>query len=1099
MGSVETVTILITDLVGSTSLEARVGPGAADQLRDEHFTLIRAAVEETGGRETKNTGDGLIAAFHSASSAVACAVGVQQRFERRNRKSEEQLFIKVGLSLGDATAADGDYFGMPVIEAARLCDRASGGQILAKEVVAHLAAGRHGHSFKAVGALELKGIPEPLSTVEVQWEPFGEEARSLPLPARLQEMPPGSFAGRAVERERLADLFDHASKGNRRMALISGEPGIGKTRLSIHAALEARSADAVVLYGRCDEELAIPYRPWVEALSHYVEHAPEPVLRAHVERFGGELARLVPTLEDRLPDLPPPRETDPDTERYLLWGAVLGALGALCEEEPLVLVLDDLHWADKPTLLLLRHITSQGEDLRALIIATYRESDLARGHPLTDVLAALHREQGVERLMLTGLGEPDVVEIVEHAAGKELDQTVVELSKELLREADGNPFYTGELLRHLLESGALYQQDSGHWTVRGALHDLGLPQSVREVLGRRVERLGEDVHKALSLAAVIGREFDTDLLLRISEPAEEDMLDLLEQAVAASVLTESASVPGRFSFAHALINHTLYEELGTTRRARLHRRVAEALEELLGADPGPRVSELAYHWAKATPTPGNSKAISYARLAGERALAELAPDEAVRWLGQALALQGEGPVDQIERCDLLIELGDAQRQVGEAAYRETLLEASGIASALGDGDRAARAAIANNRGSVSALGDVDTERLHAVERALELNRDPALRAHLISLQTLELAFDPDHHRRRALADEALALARESGDVRTLANVLRGHIFALLGADTLDVRFADARELEETATRTGDPALQAWAAYCTSTVHAEKGDLRQADADGRVLDEITEELGEPILRWFSHYHHACLALLRGDLARAEQLAQQALEIGTAAGQPDAVMVYGSQIATIRSYQGRGQELIPLLEQGVEANPRITGWRAGLASNYCWLGRFGEAATIVEEAAKNGFADVPWDEVRSTTFALYAEAASQSGVTSAAGILYGLMEPWAGQVVWSGAHSFGYVTTYLGLLATTLGHDERADEHFAAACASQEKQGMLLWAARAHLGWAEALASRDETERASEEAARALVLAREHGYGAIAQRAEAVVEPESATRH
>ena len=215
---------------------------------------------------------------------------------------------------------DGDYFGMPVIEAARLCDRAHGGGILAKEIVAHLAAGRHDGAFTAIGGLDLKGLPEPLNAVDVGWEPLGEEGPSLPLPPRLQEMPPGSFVGRTAERARLTELFEETVEAECRLALISGEPGIGKTRLSIHFALKARSQDAGVLYGRCDEELSLPYEPWIEALTHYIEHAPESVLRAHVSEHGGELTRLMPVLEERIADIPSPRETDPDTERYLLSG-----------------------------------------------------------------------------------------------------------------------------------------------------------------------------------------------------------------------------------------------------------------------------------------------------------------------------------------------------------------------------------------------------------------------------------------------------------------------------------------------------------------------------------------------------------------------------------------------------------------------------------------------------------------------------------------------------------------------------------------------------------------------------------------------------------
>jgi class 3 adenylate cyclase len=1102
MNSVETVTILITDLVGSTGLESRIGPGAADELRDEHFALLRGAIDEAGGRETKNTGDGLIAAFDSASQAVSCAVSVQQRFERRNRKSDEQLLIKVGLSLGDATAAaDGDYFGMPVIEAARLCDRASGGQILAKEIVAHLAGGRADHAFKAVGDLELKGIPEALATVEVAWEPLGEEAPSLPLPPRLQEMPPGGFVGRAAERERLTELIEEASDGNRRVALISGEPGIGKTRLATHTALEARAQGSFVLYGRCDEELGIPYGPWVEALTHYVEHGPEAMLRAHVERHGGELARLVPALRNRLDDVPPPTQADPDTERYLLLGAVLGLLREASADEPLVLVLDDLHWADKPTLLLLKHVVSQGQGARALIVATYRESDLARGHPLTDALADLHREQGVERIALKGLAEPDIAEVIERAAGHELDEAGFELSRQLFRETDGNPFYTGELLRHLLESGGVYQREDGRWTVRGVLSDLGLPQSVREVLGRRIERLGEDAHRALSVAAVIGREFDADLLLAVGDHSEDELLELLEESVAASVLVESSNVPGRFSFAHALISHSLYEDLGTTRRARLHRLIADALEELLGPEPGSRISELAHHWAKATTAVDLPKAISYARLAGDRALGELAPDEALRWFSQALEFQAQqSAVDQAQRCDLLIGMGEAQRQVGEPAFRETLLEAARIAADLGDADRAAAAALANNRGQVSVFGEIDQDRLRALESALELDRfaNPARCARLISLQTMELAYEPDHEHRRALADEALALARDVGDPRILAHVLRDHFVAYWAPDSLELRRGYLRELEEASVETGDPGLRAWAAYCQTTVYAESCELQQAHRAAQRLKAIADELGQPTLRWLAAVTAAGLALVRGDLADCERLATEALQIGSDAGEPDAYMVFGAHIAPIRTYEGHAEEIVELTKQAHEANPGISGWRAGLPMTYCWLGRTAEAVPLVEEAAKDGFAHIPYDQARATTLALYADAASQAAVKPAAATLYDLMEPTADQMVWNGASTYGHFRTYLGMLAATLGWQERADEHFARACQVQEREGMLLWAAHAHLGWAEALAARGEAERARTEAARALELSREHGYGAIEARAAAVIETGAAAQ-
>jgi tetratricopeptide (TPR) repeat protein len=238
--------------------------------------------------------------------------------------------------------------------------------------------------------------------------------------------------------------------------------------------------------------------------------------------------------------------------------------------------------------------------------------------------------------------------------------------------------------------------------------------------------------------------------------------------------------------------------------------------------------------------------------------------------------------------------------------------------------------------------------------------------------------------------------------------------------------------------------------------------------------------------------ACVALLRGYLTEAEQLAGEGLEAGNEGGQPDAFMIYGSQLAVIRLYQGRGEELIPLVEQNAEANPGLPVWQSGLAQLYCWAGRTDEATPIIERAARDRFAHVPHDFIRATTLAIYADAAALTGVREAAEPLYGLMEPLVNQMVWNGAITYGDVRTYLGLLAATLGWDERADQHLARACEFQERNGMLLWAARAHLGWAEALARRGDRERCREEGARALTLAREHGYGAIERRAGVLVE-------
>ena len=277
-----------------------------------------------------------------------------------------------------------------------------------------------------------------------------------------------------------------------RSLLISGEAGLGKTTLVAEAARVAFEGGACVLLGHCEEDLATPYQLFAEALGHYVTHAPEDQLLAHVATHGSELARLVPALARRIPDLPASKATDADTERFLLFAAVVGLLAELSAHQPVVLVLDDLQWADKGTLLLLRSLVAAEQAMRVLVLGTYRDSELSHSHPLLDTLAALRRQNGVSRIELTGLDDSGVVSFMEAAAGQTLDDAGVSLAHAVYRETDGNPFFVSELLRHLSETGAIHQDATGRWVAEDSLDQMALPDSVREVIGARVGRLGPE-------------------------------------------------------------------------------------------------------------------------------------------------------------------------------------------------------------------------------------------------------------------------------------------------------------------------------------------------------------------------------------------------------------------------------------------------------------------------------------------------------------------------------------------------------------------------------------------------------------------------------
>src|SRR6476661_9353810 len=732
----ETITVVFTDLVGSTELLSRVGEARADELRREHFGLLRTAMADNGGREVKNLGDGLMVVFDGVTSALDSAVAMQQAITARPQGAES-LSIKIGIAVGEAELEDDDYFGLPVVEAARLCAKAQGGEILTTEFVRMLAKSRSDVELESVGALELKGLDEPVETYRVRWAPAEVRDERPVLPARLASSVSANFVGRAAEVEQLSAAWKAiAAEGERRVMLLSGEPGIGKTTLSARFACAVYEQGGAVVYGRCDEDLGIPYQPWIEALTQVVREVPLGVLAAHVADRGGQLARVVPELARRLP-VELSTGGDADTERFVLFGCVVDLLARVSAEFPVLVMLDDLHWADRGSVQLLRHVVASDDAMRVGVLGTFRDSDITTDHPLTDFLAALHRENRGVRIGLRGFDDNDLLHLMETIAGHEMDDQGVALRDALLAETAGNPFFVAEILRHLAETGAIYPQDDGRWTADADLRAVGLPVSVREVVGRRLAGLGADTERVLGLGSVIGRDFDIALLAAVAQTDEDAIIDLCDAAVEAAVL-QTTEDPDRYTFAHALIEHTLYDGLSPARRSRAHKAVAEQLETLAGPDGGSRVGELAYHWAQAVQPADTAKAIHYAQAAGDRALDQLAPDDAIRWYAQALELLDRAPEpDRRQRVEILIGLGEAERMSGVAAHREHLLEAAEQADTIDAVDLLVRAVLANSRGWQSTIGQSDHERIAMIARALDKVGDDADRARLLTLLAIE--------------------------------------------------------------------------------------------------------------------------------------------------------------------------------------------------------------------------------------------------------------------------------------------------------------------------------------------------------------------------
>jgi class 3 adenylate cyclase/tetratricopeptide (TPR) repeat protein len=1100
--SAGTATVLFTDLVGSTELRTRLGEEAADVLRRTHDRLLSDAVGAHNGTVIKSLGDGVMASFASAADAVAAAVAIQQAIDAHNRHARAQsLVVRVGISVGDVSWEDGDCFGLPVNEAARLCGVAEGGQILVAELVRMLARGRGSQRYTSVGELHLKGLPEPLAACTVAWEPLPDDT-VLPLPPLLARAEQFAFAGRQAELDQFAEVWRRVAEGTRSVIFIAGEPGIGKTRLAAETARRVHAGGATVLYGRCDEELGVPFQPFVEAVEYFVAHSPADGLRMRLGRHPGELVRLLPALAAKVDDLPPLLHSDPETESYRLFDAVAAWLAAAAAERPLLLVLDDLHWAAKPTLLLFKHIVRSAElsgpavpaaRPRLLIIGTHRDTEVGRAHPLTDLLADLRRDTGVERMPLRGLDEAGVEAFVTVASGQ-ADATAQQVAHAVWAETEGNPFFIGEVLRHLVESHAVFQRD-GRWVTAGDGTAIGIPEGVRDVIGRRLSRLPAAANDVLSVAAVIGRDFDVGVLAAVSGVDEDVVLSVLEAATAARLIDETGV--NTYRFAHALVRSTLSDALSASRRVRLHRRIGEAIEARHPHD----VTALAYHFAQAAADGDGAKGVEYASRAADEAVERLAHDQAVFFYQQALdLLDALAPTSEprvAQRCELLIRLGDAQRRAGDPAYRPTLLQAAQLAQDLNDTGRLVHAALANDRGWISAQGAVDVERVAVLEAALASvdPADSAQRARLLARLAAEITFSGDRERLRALADQALQMARRVGEAATLAHVLNTHFPTVQAPDTLTERLANTAEHLLLAEQLGDPLIRFHAALNRAVACLEAGDIAAVD---QYLDSgarLADELGQPPLRWQVTFRRSVRALVAGRLDEAERLATEAFQLGDGSGQPDAAAIFAGQLFLVRYDQGRVAELEAIIAQTVADNPGLPVFRAVLALAYCELDRYDEAQRIFAADAANDFAEMSYDSNWLCGMCMYGEVCARLDAAASAAALAERLAPFRHQIAFNGGGILGSVARYLGLLDSLRGRYDAAESAFADAAAAHEHLGAPIWLARTHLDWARMLLRKGrpgDAARARSYLATALAVARARGCAAIERRATGLLQ-------
>jgi hypothetical protein len=823
--------------------------------------------------------------------------------------------------------------------------------------------------------------------------------------------------------------------------------------------------------------MGVPYQPFVEALGRYLRQAPDPVLG----RLAGELVRLVPEVGERVHGLAPPVRSDPETERYRLFGAVAAWLGALSESVPMVFVIEDLHWATKPTLLLLSQLLRSDEDLRLLVLVTFRDTPVDMTGDLVDLVAELLRLRGVERVRLEGLTEAGVGALMEAQTGHALDEAGWTVARMVHGETAGNPFYVREVLRHLAEQGDIVRRD-GRWVAGQPLAELDVPDSVRDVVERRLTRLPDRTSEMLALAAVLGERFDLAVLAQASGEPESSVVQYVAAAVGARLVQETDA--GQYHFTHALVRSTLENALGPTRRLQLHRAAGLAVEAVHAGRLDPHLPQLAHHFARARDV---DKAIDYSARAGDRSLAQLAHDEAATYYRQALELLDRAgrPEDDVRRCELLTSLGEAQRRTGDAAHRQTLLDAAQLAQQLGDATALARAALANSRGFYSEAARVDTERIAVLESALAARTEPsATRARLLITLAAELGWSAGAPHRQALADEALAIARDLDDSATLGAVLaaRSPLVEPAGPESKQ----ETAELAALADQLDDPALACWAKMVQSMNALVLGDGAAHDHFLGRARQAAFEIGQPLFRWMTGYVTVNQSRLAGRLALAEEQADQTMELGLAAGFPDARRIHGANMFGVRYDTGRLAEYADLAGRRRGSDPLSI---ALFALTSAELGREDEARVFIEDLRPDAFSALP-GMFRLYYLARFAEACACLGDADRATVLYDLLAPHQGIMASAQADTSGAVDHYLGLLAVTLERHATAANHFADAARVHAAFPAPTLLARTRLEWAHLLLSRGYSAEAAlsrDLLQEALVAARALGLATIERKA------------
>ena len=880
----------------------------------------------------------------------------------------------------------------------------------------------------------------------------------------------GFFVGRQAALATLHGGLENALAGRGRIALLVGEPGIGKTRTAEELAATAAARGALVLFGRCYEGAGAPaFWPWIQVVRASLSACELAAVQAAARDAGSELAQIVPELSRWLPPTADPPTSDAAQTRFRLFDSASAFLRRAAEAHPLVIILDDLHWADTASLLLLEFVARELGTARLLVLGTCRNLPRAATHPLNHCLGELARVDACHRIELHGLPPADIASFLEATTGTPAARSLVDRVAE---QTGGNPFFLTELAR------LLTAQDP-----RDA-RTMPIPGSVREAVARRIETVAPSGRALLRVAAVFGREFELPVLAHMlarDRHAHGRLLDGLDQAIAARLIEPVPGATARCRFVHALVRETLYDGLSSRERLRLHASAGDALAAVHAEHLEPYLDALAHHYGQAALTGDAAKAVDYAVRAGRRAASIWAYEEAAVQLDRALELREHRPHSgatrersgsETSRDVLLRELGENLWKAGDVTRaKETFQRAAALGRAQHSPAQFARAALGFGGGFRGFdLGVIEPALIALLEEALRLlpRQSGPLRGRVMARLAVALYHVPDSlQRRQTLSREAVAIAERSGDPATHLAALYSRHWAIWGPDNLTDRLEAADAMIRLAEHTGDREMALHGRRFHLIDSLELGDLAAVDADLAACAELAAVLRQPYYRWYAEYLRAMRTLLDGRLAEAERLADSARTIGQRAESRNVEHLYGGQVLWIRREQGRLAEAEPAMRQLAEQYPALPSWRCGLLYVLSQIGRLDEARLQLDLLAARNFADLPRNAFWLVAIAGAADAAATLNDAHRAGPLTDLLAPYADRVIEAsaGAACLGSVRRPLGRLAATRQRWSEAAHHFEAAIACHERIGAPHLVAHARRDYAEMLLTRGDPRDSS----------------------------------